>query len=423
MTGDSYAAQPLRVRANAAFWRYWAASATSTFGAGVTTVALPLVALTVLDASNFEVGLLTAAGYAAVVVIGLPAGIIVQRYELKALQVAMDTFRAVAVLTVPVAAWFDALTLAHLLVVTFFVGLASNLFDVANATFLPRIVSRDDLIARNGLLSGTSATTHLAGPAAGGLLVQAAGAVAGLIVDAFTYVVSAVLLAGIPSPGAPARPAQAEPFFRQIAVGVRFVFRHPVMRPSCLAATAVNFANGAVFAATPTFLVRMLGLPPSAVGLVLALDGLGTIVGAALTARLARRLGGARAVLLAVVAAAVLALAMPLARGGYAPYVFGFGLAGFGAGVCVLSVVTRTHRQTASPPELLSRVVASVRFVSWSAIPVGALCAGVVAEAVDPRAGLVVGCAAAFAAVAVVWASRIRRLREMTDDEPVTAAA
>lgn len=416
-------AAPLTGRASAAFWRYWAASATSTFGAGVTAVALPLVALTVLDASNFEVGLLTAAGYAAVVIIGLPAGIIVQRYELKALQVAMDTFRAVAVLTVPVAAWFDALTLAHLLVVTFFVGLASNLFDVANATFLPRIVSREDLVARNGLLSGTSATTHLAGPAVGGVLVQAAGAVAGLIVDAATYVVSAVLLAGIPAPAAPARPAPAESFFRQVAEGMRFVFRHPVMRPSCLAATAVNFANGAVFAATPTFLVRTLGLPPSAVGLVLALDGLGTIVGAALTARLARRLGGARAVLLAVVAAAVLALAMPLARGGYAPYVFGLGLAGFGAGVCVLSVITRTHRQTASPPELLSRVVASVRFVSWSAIPVGALCAGTVGELVDPRAGLVVGCVGAATAVGVVWLSRIRRLREMTDGDPVASAA
>ncbi|MEN3304947.1 MAG: hypothetical protein V7603_1149, partial [Micromonosporaceae bacterium] len=163
-----------------AFWSYWTASATSSLGDGIRVVALPLLAITVLHASNFEVSLITAASYAAIVFIGLPAGVLVQRFALRRLQVTMDVFRAAAVLTVPIAAWWDVLTLAHVLIVAFFIGLASNLFDVANVTFVPSVVPKEELTARNGLLSGTVAATQLGGPSIGGLLVQTVGAASSL---------------------------------------------------------------------------------------------------------------------------------------------------------------------------------------------------------------------------------------------------
>jgi MFS family permease len=403
-------------RSAAAFWKYWAASATSNVGAGVTRVALPIIALTTLSASNFEMGLLAAAGYTAVILVGLPSGVIVQRYSLRGMQISMDVFRAIAVLTVPLAAWLGVLTMAHLLLVALLMGLAHNLFDMANATFLPRIVSRQELISRNGLMSGTIATTQLAGPALGGLLVQAVGAAVSIVFDAITYAVSAVLLGRIPNTGSPVPTARQNPF-GQIAVGLRYVFLHPVIRPSLIAASAVNFANGALYAVTAPFIVRTLGLPVGMVGVVLAIDGLGTVAAAALTARLARRLGTARALILSTTGGAVLALAMPLAFTSWAPVLFGLGVAGFAAGVCVLSVVTRTHRQTVSPPELLSRVMASVRFVSWSVIPIGSVLAGAAAEVWGPRAGLVLAFAAAAVAPIAIYSSRIRKLRELTDGE------
>jgi hypothetical protein len=122
--------------------------------------------------------------------------------------------------------------------------------------------------------------------------------------------------------------------------------------------------------------------------------------------------------LLSTTAAPVVGLAMPLALGSWAAAIFVVGVAGVAACVAVLSVVTRTHRQLASPPELLSRVMASVRFVSWGAVPIGALLAGGAAQVWDPRAGLVLACVALAAVPVVLWTSIIPRLRELTDAEP-----
>lgn len=412
-----------RARSSASFWKYWSASATSSVGDGITEVALPLLALTQLQASNFEVGLLTAAGYAATVLVGLPAGVIARRLPLRSMQVTMDMFRALAVLTIPLAAWWHMLTLVQLVVVAFLAGLASNLFDVANSTFLPRVVPKDQLIVRNGLMSGTAATTQLAGPAVGGLLVQTIGAAYSVVVDAITFVVSAVLLWRIPNPGRQEPAGPETGFFRQVGEGLTFVLRHPVIRPAVFAAASVNFASGAIVAATPTFLVRTLHLPPGLVGLVIAADGAGSIAMAAVTARLVRRTGSARALLLSTALVPVLGLLMPLAYGAapVAVAIFVIGLAGSAAGVTVLSVVTRTHRQTVSPPEMLSRVMASVRFISWGAIPVGAFLAGSAAQLWGPRAGLVLACLAFALAPVAVWGSRIRKLHDLLDAEPAAA--
>ena len=142
------------------FWRYWSAMTVSSSGTAVTAVALPLVAVSTLHASAFEVSLLTAATYLAWAVIGLPAGVFVQRLPLRATQVAMDVIRAVAIGSVPVAWWLGHLTMAHLVGAALVISLANVVFDVGTATFLPSIVSREELTARNSLVSAThSATT------------------------------------------------------------------------------------------------------------------------------------------------------------------------------------------------------------------------------------------------------------------------
>ena len=417
-TDEKQSGLGLVANSSSAFWKYWAAFTTGRTGAGVTAVALPLLALTVLNVSNFEAGMLTVASYAPVVLIGLPAGVVVRRYYLRGLQITMDIVRAVAVLTIPLAAWWDVLTLSHLLVVAFVVGLAGSLFDVANLTFLPQVVSKNELISRNGLLSGTEAATGLLGPSLGGILVQVLGAASSIVVNAFAYLASAAFLSRIPPTPKLGEPADEElGFFQQVWDGLHYVLRHPVIRPAVIVASALNFASGAILAVTAPFLVRTLELPAAAVGVVLAIDGLGAIIGAFITSRLVERWGDARAIRVATAIGAVLSLAMPLAVTGLAPVIFGFGLGVFGAGVALFSVVARSHRQTVSPPELLSRVMASVRFISWSAIPVGAAVAGVLAEVIAPRAGLVLACVAAFVAPVVLWASRVRHLQNLVDAE------
>ncbi|MFC5215367.1 MFS transporter [Streptomyces coerulescens] len=397
-----------------AFWRYWTASTISSVGDAITTVALPLVAVTVLHASSLQVSFLTAAQYAAWIVIGLPAGVIVQRLPLRGTQVAMDLVRAVAVLSVPVAAAFDVLHLAQLVLVALVIGLATVVFDVGNSTFLPSIVSKDELTARNSLTSASVSATQLGGPSLGGVLVQLFGGAASLLFDAVSYLTSAVLLRSLPRPAPAKQPERGESTLDLIKEGWRYVARHPAIRPCVAAATLVNFTCGAFMALLPVFLVRTLDAPVALVGVLIATEGLGSLIGAALTPRLAERLGSARTLLVTTLFGASVALLMPLSTSGWGLLLFALGNIGFGASVVVLSILTRTHRQTVTPPDLLPRVMATVRFVSWGAVPFGALTAGAVATAAGNRGSLWLICALAFLAPVAVWTSPIRRMRDLT---------
>ncbi|MEU9046865.1 MULTISPECIES: MFS transporter [unclassified Kitasatospora] len=395
------------------FWRYWSASTVSWFGDEVTRVALPLIAVVALHATALQVGLITAAGYVAWLLVGLPAGVLVHRLPLRGTQVAMDLIRGVAVASVPLAAAFGVLGLPQLVVVALVIGLASVVFDVGNSTFLPSIVAKEQLTARNSLLSGTAAASELAGPSLGGVLVQLLGGAASMVLDAVSYLVSAVLLRSLPRAEQPAGRTPGVGLREQIREGWRYVTRHPVIRPCVADVTAINFVCGGLMTLTPVFLVRTLGAPAAAVGALMATGGLGSLLGAAVTPRLVTRIGSGGALRWAALAVALFAFLLPAAGSGWATLVFAVGNAGFSAGVVVSSIVTRTHRQTQTPPELLPRVMATVRFVSWGAIPVGALAAGAASTAWGPRTALLLLAAASLAGPAILLAGPIRRLRDL----------
>lgn len=420
-TSPPLAAAPGDVSSRSGFWHFWAASGISSLGSGITAVALPLTALVVLDASAFDVGLITAAGYAGAVILGLPAGVIVQRFPMRRLQVVMDLTRAVLIASVPVAAWLHLLTIAQLVLVGLTISLANILFDVANTAFLPSIVSKEELTARNSLVSGTLATTQLAGPSLGGVLVQLLGPATSLLTDGVSYLMSAAFLGRIRTESTHSPARRHDPFGRQVKEGLRFALQHPVIRPSVLASAAFNLASGIVLAVAPVFLVRTADLPAGTVGLVLACDGAGALAGAALTTPLAARLGTARTALLATLAGAATTLLMPLADSAWAAVSFGLGLAGFAAGITVLSILTRTHRQTVTPHHLLPRVVASVRFFTWGALPIGALLGGTTADTLSPRGALYTASAlVVFAPLSLYW-SKVRTMRNLEDQPPLPA--
>jgi MFS family permease len=396
------------------FWRWWAAGATSSAGAAVGAVALPLTAVTVLEASPLELGLVTAAGYVAWIVIGLPAGVLVQRLPLRGVQVGADLVRALALASVPLAWWSGHLTITHLALTALVLSVAEVVFDVANSTFLPGIVGRDQLQSRNSLTSATHAVTATGGPSAGGLLVQVLGAVPTLLVDAVGYLVSAVLLRTLPARRV-AAPVTRPSVRAMIGEGWRFVVGHPVMGPCTWAAAAVNLVCGAQLTLHPLYLVRELQAPVVVIGVLLAAEGVGSLVGAALVPRLTARTGSARALVLAGVVCVVGAAVVPWGTGWVAYAAFAAGNVVFAGGVVVLSVVTRTYRQVASPAELLPRVVATVRFISWGAIPVGGLVAGLVAGWVGSRMALLVFATATALVPLVLLLSPVRRLHELTD--------
>ncbi|MFG1867216.1 MFS transporter [Micromonospora arborensis] len=406
-----------------AFWRWWVAGTTSHLGSAVGGLALPLTALVVLRASAFEMGLITAAGYLAYLVISLPAGVIVQRMPLRGMQVALDLIRALAVASVPLAWWYDTLTVAQLVVVALVVSFANVLFDVANQTFLPEIVPAAQLQARNSLTSGTHAATQLGGPSLGGLAVQLLGAVPTLLVDAVSYLVSAVLLRTLPARRVQ-RPDERPPMVTMIREGWHYVLRHPIIGPAMWDATATNFVNGAMLALFSFYLFRELHASPLLVGVLIAADGLGTLIGAALTTRFTNRFGTARGLIIAAFVGVVGALIIPLGTGNTAYVAFAVGNLIFAGSTVVLSVTTRTYRMLASPPELLSRVIATVKFVSWGAIPLGGLLAGVLAGPLGARTTLLIFGALTVLSPIIYLSTPIRRMRDLPlDPAPAPAEA
>ncbi|GGW75520.1 MFS transporter [Streptomyces caelestis] len=395
------------------FWRFWLAMTVSGAGSAMTVVALPLAAVTVLDATVLETTLLAATGQVAWLVLGLPAGVIVQRYPLRGLQVTLDLVRLAAIGSIPVAWWAGHLTFPHLLVVALVTGMATVLFDIGNSTFLPAIIDKRELNARNSLMSGTHAVIQTGGPSVSGLLVQLAGPVGVLAIDAVSYLASAVTLRTLPERRPQAQPhAKATQLIRQ---GWNYVIRHPVMRPCMVWATIMNFVTAALLALTPLYLVREVGVSASIVGAVIAMDGVGALIGSAFATRLSRRVGTARAIIVAGVIGGLVVLMTPFTTTLSNIYFYALGLAGLSFSAVVGSIMTRTHRQTDSPPALLSRVMGTVRFVSWGALPLGAALSGLLASAVGIRAALWIMCLAAFAAPLSLLLTSVRHRRDLSD--------
>lgn len=407
--------QPNTMRS--AFWPYWRATMVTTVGTAVSAVAFPLVALTVLDASPLETSIVSAAGFLGWLVLGLPAGAIVQRRRLRAAQVSMDLLRGLVVLSLPVAAWLGYLTIVHLILVALVVGIASVLFDTANATYLPAIVSREELTARNSLMAGTYSAGDAFGPAFAGALIQLFGPVAAVLLDACSYIYSALVLHRLPDTAVSRPPTRTTR--ELIGLGWRSVRDHPVINSGMWWASAMNMTGGALTAIIPIYLIREADMGAGMVGLLLTVDGLGAVAGSAIATRLAGWLSSARALTLASAIGSVLGLLIPGTTSLSNVYFLATGLFFISGAIVIGSVLLRTQRQIDSPPELLACVMGTVRFVSWSAGALGAIGIGVIATGFGNREALWVAAISGLAGPAILLTGPIGRMRRLSPEMDV----
>lgn len=381
----------LRQRDFGLFWLGWSVSQV---GSQVTIVALPLVAVLALDASAFQVGLLTAAGYAAWLLVALPAGVLVDRIPRRPVLVAADAGRAVLVGSVPAAAAMGWLTLVQLYAVALLTGVLTVFFDVAEPAYLPALVDRGDYVGANGLLQASRSVAMMGGPGLGGLLVRVAGAPFALVADAVSYVLSAALLAGIRT-REKVRERADDPVLRDLAEGMRAAYGDSLLRALTVAAALANLTFAASEALVVVFLAREVGLPPQQIGLLLTAGGAGGVIGGLVAGGTARRVGAGRTMLLAVVVMVPARLLIPLTGTGAGVAYFVAGILLTGVGVVVFNVTMASFIQAAAPAHLLGRVTASLRFVSRGMLPLGGVLGGTL--------GSWLGLRPALWTLAVVW--------------------
>jgi MFS family permease len=405
----------MALRGHRDFRLLWTGETVSQVGTQVGLVALPLLAATVLGATPWEMGVLTAAETAAFLLVGLPAGALLDRVRRRPVMVAADVVRAALLLTVPVAWWLGVLTFAQLVVVALLAGVATVFFDVGYQSILPSVVGRAGLVEGNGKLESTRAAAHAAGPALGGGLVQLAGAANALLADAVSFLASAAALARMaPEPAPAPREPAGGGFGSDVREGLAFVVRHPLLRPIVLCTGTANLFGGVLAAVSVLYLVQELGLPAGGVGLVLAAGSAGGLVGALTAGAWIRRFGQGRVLVGALLVTGPPVLLLPVP--GVAPFAAAYAAVLYGG--VVYNVAQVSFRQSICPDRLLGRMNASVRFLVWGTIPIGGLAGGALGGWLGLRPTLLVVALGTIAAPLWLLASPLRGMRDLPADVP-----
>ena len=393
------------------FRRLWIADLLSQLGSRLSMIAIPLLAVLILNASTLQVSLLRTCETAAWLLLGLFAGAWVDRVRCLPVLVYADLGRALLFASVPVAAWFGVLSLAQLYVVLILTGILTVLFDVAHSSYPPRLLEPDQLLPGNAKLAANHSIGAVIGAGAGGVLVQWLGAALTIGMDALSFLWSALWLRSIRTPEAKPTPPDRPSFRREIAEGMRYVFKHPLLRPIALNTATTMLFQAAAGAIMIVYLVREVHLQPGTIG-VLSMIGLGgALVASAVTEKISNRYGDARVLLWSATGIGVAFTLQALTAPGWMVswYVISMLLAGF----CIIVgyILQVSTRQRVCPPELQGRVSATMSFVSWGAMPLGSLLGGALGTAFGLHATLWVAGLATLAGTAFLYFSPFRTLR------------
>jgi MFS family permease len=405
---------PSLLRRNLEFRRFWAGQTISLFGDQISLLAVPLAAVLVLDAGAAQMGYLTAVGLAPNLLLSLHLGAWVDRQaSRRRLMLIADLGRAALLATVPLAAAFGVLTLGQLYVVAFGIGCLTVLFFVSYNTLFVALVSKEEYVGANSLLYGSRALSLVGGQSLGGALVALLTAPFALLADALSFLASAAFLGRIaPSEAKPARFEHG-----QLAAGVRFIARTPIMRAALGASATLNLFNFAFFAIFILYATRALGIGPAELGLVLAVGALGGVVGSLVTGWLTRRIGIGAALVVGFVLFPAPLLLVPLASG-TRPAVLAFlAAAEFASslGVMVLDIGLGALFAAIAPDPLRARVSGAYMLVNYGVRPLGALLGGALGSAIGLRPTLWLAAGGAIAGVLWLLPSPVPRLRRLPE--------
>lgn len=370
----------------------WAGESVSQFGSAATRVLLPLIAVDTLHAGPFTMGVLGAAAWVPWLLFGLPVGAWTDRMRRRPVMIVCNAVSALLMLSLTATVWLDILTTTQLILVAVLSGTADVFFRAAYSAYLPTVLPHEELPAGNARLQTSESVAEVLAPGAGGALAQAGSAAAGFLADGLSFLASAALLLRIRTPEAPPggeeRAAAGRSLASEIRAGVAFLTHDPFLRTILLCDAAMNLFLGGAQSLSILFLSRTVGAPGALIGVLIALAGLGGVLGAVLSPRLARRFGTARAVLLCAFCGGPFGLLIPLTTDGLGLLAFLIGEFSLMTGVVAGNVIIVSFRQAYCPPDMLGRVSSTIRFVMYGTIPVGSLLGGALGTFLGDRNAL-----------------------------------
>jgi MFS family permease len=395
------------------FLKLWTAKTVSDFGSLVSRAALSFTAILLLKATPAQLSLLLVANLLPKFLIGLVAGVWVDRLPRRPVMIVADLGRAALLGSVPLAALFGALRMEQLYLVTLLIGILSLLFDIADRSYLPALVSRETLMEANSKLTATSSVAEFSAFSLGGWLVQWFTGPIAVLLDALSFLVSALFLGLIRRPEPPPTPREVRMGMRQeLLEGLRTVRYHPLLAALAVAILLMSIFHGIIGTVIVAFMVRDLGFQPGVLGMIWAIGGLTSLGGAIMAAPLARRLGTGPTLVLGLLFSALGTLVVPMAHGAtwLAAALLIANQIITDPAHTVYEINQVSLRQTVTPEHLLGRVNATMEFLALGATLLGTLLGGLLGERIGLRATLTIGAAGCLLPVLWLWMSPVKQV-------------
>ena len=399
---------------NAGFIHLWGAATVSTFGSLVTRTALPFTAILLLDASPSDIGVLRIAELLPGFLLGLVAGAWVDRLRRKPIMIATDLGRALLIVTIPVAAFLGWLGLGQLYVIAALASALSVFFDVAYQSFLPSLVKNDELVEANGTLSAAMSVAEASAFSSAGWLIQLLTAPVAMLIDALTFIASAGLVARIREPELHTMPSLARTrpsIASEVVEGWHAVWRQPILRGMVIAGLGQNLAFGLIGTVFLLYVNQEVGFDPGILGMIFAVGGVSSFLGAMIAGRLPR-FGIGAVMVVSLLLAAIGEAFVPLATAANAIgvlFLVGQQIVA-DAALTVYDINQVSLRQAIAPGQVLGRVNASVRVTEFGAVLLGTVLAGYIGETVGLRETLWLGVALSFLAAVGLALSPVREV-------------
>jgi len=369
-----------------------------------------------LDASVFQISLLTFLAWLPYLLFSLPAGMLADRVDQRKLMIGCDLGRMVLIVSLPMVAIGWDLTLAYLYVVVGLSGVLTVLFNVTYKSVLPRLVAAGQLVDGNAKLMISQDVAELIGPTISGALIGVVGAARTFFSNGVAFLVSAVtllLIREVPAKRAALASSGRVPLRIAMTEGLTFIRHQLILRKILACTTTSNFFVMATSSIEVTFMVRELAASPVMVGLVFSVSAVGGLVVGALASRLSAWIGSARVIWVAMAAPGPFYLLMPLAQPGWGVLVYGVGLAAFSANAVLFNVAAMTYRQRITPPDVLGRVNAAFLWICFGVIPIGALVGGTLGGQLGLRPALWICVLGTWSAALFVVFSPLRKMRDL----------
>lgn len=366
---------------NTAFSYLWAGETASQIGFQVAGLATSAIAITLLHATNGQVGTLNALQTIAFLLVGLPAGAWVDHWRKRRVMITADLVRAIALISVPVAWVAGHLTLIHLMIVAAIISFASVFFDVAYQSYVPQIVKRSQIAQANGRLEASFQVARIGGPGLAGWLLGIISAPFAYMLTALTYAMSALAIWRIPQKEEKPKVSRGS-ILAQMGEGIAFVRSQPLLFPLFICISAAAFTGQGVQVLLPVLALRDLNMSASTLGLLLSLGAVGGLVGVAHRAWYIRHLGEGHTIVACNILGVTATLALPASiyAGAGAVWVIIASNMISSYFLTIYNVTQLSLRQRLCPIPLLGRLNATFRFAVWGMMPIGSLAAGWLAD-------------------------------------------